>query len=266
MEPYSHPKCYANKTNECDTKVSAEHFISDNILEGLEHNKTVKLTGLPWMEKNSFNLLSRSSLVSNILCTKHNSDLSIYDTEAGNLYRCFLDFDEDFNNPAPIEEIKTFNGDYIEKWMLKTLCGFIASKQIGKDGEKHLVKMNDLYVDILFKNKPWPEYWGLYFKLPDNGIIQKYNAIAFQPMTHNDDVKACEYWISNFKFNFLLGKPDNQDLWGIYRINKLVFSNGKIKKTIILEWGNPIYNQIVELNRVGTTKEQPKEWPDNLKK
>ena len=119
MTNYSHQKCYAHGTNNCSQKISGEHIISNNILEQFEHNKTVKLSGHPWIESQSFNLLSRNSLVSNILCTDHNSALSPYDSEAGKLFKCIKDFDENFNNENPKQEKLILNGEFIEKWMLK---------------------------------------------------------------------------------------------------------------------------------------------------
>ena len=130
MANYSHPKCYAKSLNNCSTKISGEHIISNNILEIFERQNGVKLAGLPWMDHQVFNLLSRKSLVSNVLCTFHNEFLSPFDMAAGNLFRCLNDFDTDFNSNNPKSDHRIIKGEYIEKWMLKIVCGIVASNQI----------------------------------------------------------------------------------------------------------------------------------------
>jgi hypothetical protein len=263
---YSHSRCYANKTNNCSTKISSEHFISENILASLEQNKKIKIAGLPWMERQTFNLLSRSNLASNILCTNHNELLSPYDTEAGNLHKAFIEFDADFNNKEVKDETRKFKGDLIEKWMLKTVCGLIASNQIAKNGTKQSILLKDIYIDILFGDKECPNLWGLYFKIPADNQIHKFNCLSVLPMTANNEVKCGEFWFNNFTFNFLLGNPDQPDAWGIHRVNKLHFTDGVAVKTIEFEWDDAKCNKWVELKRVVASQEHPKNWEDWMKK
>jgi hypothetical protein len=266
MANYSHNKCYANKTNNCSKKISSEHILSNNILKLFEHNKTVKLAGLPWIEHETFNLLSRNSLVANILCTGHNASLSPYDTEAGKLFRLIKGFDQDFDNPSPKTEHESLNGQYIEKWMLKIVCGLIASRQISSQGSRISSVIKDEYIDILFNNSEWPKHWGLYFKIPDTNQVHKYDCLSFVPMTGNNEVKAAEFLVNNFKFYLVLGNPDNLDAWGIHRINKFHFTNGKVAKTLELKWNDPSFDKWISFTRGSTTKEPPADWHDWMKK
>ena len=123
---YSHLKCYAKKTRNCSTKISGEHYISAGLLRQFEQNKTVKILGLPRIKDRRSILSPINSLTANILCTNHNSALSEYDREIVKLHEAILQFDEDFNGASPCNETRSVNGDFIEKWMLKTLCGFSA--------------------------------------------------------------------------------------------------------------------------------------------
>ena len=266
MRNHSHQKCYAKSTKNCSTKISGEHIISDNILRVFEHNKTVKLTGLPWIEKHTFNLLSRKSLVANILCGQHNGELSPFDNEVGKLIRCIKDFDNDFNNPTPTTEKQKFKGEYIEKWMLKTICGFIASNQISENNIKNSVKLKEIYIDILFNNKKFPKDWGLYFKIPDNNEVHKFDCISFLPMTGEGEIKCAEFLFNNFKFYLVLGKPDNPDLWGFRHIFQIRLTDGKATKIIELEWDNLNDNLIVELTRQKISPEFPNDWEEWMKK
>jgi hypothetical protein len=228
------------------------------------HNKTVKLTGLSWIENETFDLLARKSLVSNILCTDHNSALSDFDNEAGKFFRCIKDFDGDFNNPNPKKEKLILNGQFIEKWMLKIVCGLIAAKQILLNGDRVNPSMKDIYIDVLFNNATWPDQWGLYFKMPDNNQLHKYDCVSIMPRTANNEVKAAEFLINNFKFNLVLGKPGGD--WGIHRINKILLTKDNITKTIEFDWGDRRFNNWVEFKRAGTTKEPPQDWEDWMKK
>lgn len=265
MEHHSHQKCYEKTTAKCSTKISGEHIISDNILQVFEHNKTVKLTGLPWIEKHTFNLLSRKSLVANILCEFHNNELSPFDNEVGKLIRCIKEFDADFNNKSPKNEKRQFKGEFIEKWMLKTICGLIASNQISENNQRKPSKLKDIYIDILFNNEKFPDDWGLYFKIPDNNEIQKFDCVSFLPMTGEGEIKCAEFLFNNFKFYLVLGKPDDPKLWGIRHLFQIRLTNGQATKTIELHWDNLENNLMIELTRQKSTADFPESWEDWMK-
>ena len=266
MEHHSHQKCYANGTAKCSKKISGEHIISDNILKIFEHNKTVKLTGLPWIEKQTFNLLSRKSLVANILCEYHNRELSPFDNEVGKLVRCIKEFDADFGNESPKNEKRQFKGELIENWMLKTICGFIASNQISQNNQRQLVKLKDIYIDILFNNKSFPKDWGLYFKIPVNNKIHKFDCISFLPMTGEGEIKCAEFLFNNFQFYLLLGEPDDPKLWGIRHLFQICLTDGLATKTIEFHWDDLEDNLMIQLTRQKTTFNFPDDWEDWMKK
>lgn len=266
LETFSHKKCYANKTAKCSTKISGEHIISDSILREFEHNNTVKITGLPWIEKQTFNLLSRKSLVANILCENHNSELSPFDNEVVKLIRCIKEFDSDFNNPNPTNAKRQFKGEYIEKWMLKTICGLIASNQISQDNQRNQVKLKDIYIDILFNNKKFPEGWGLFFKIPDNNEIHKFDCVSFMPMIGEGEIKCAEFLFHNFRFYLILGKPTDPTLWGFKHIFQIRLTDGKATKTIELHWDNLEDNLMVELTRSKSTSNFPSNFEEWMKK
>lgn len=263
---YSHEKCYAGTTANCSTKISGEHFISNSILKELELNGKVKIIGLPWQDKEKFNLLSRNKLVSNILCTTHNELLSSFDSSIGRLSKTLLRFDEDFNLDNAKEDLAVFSGEDLEKWMLKTVCAFIASNQIAYKGSKVSCELKDIYVDILYNDKPFPDQWGMYFKIPDDRKIQKFHSISFKALTANNELKAAEFLVNNFKFYLVLGPPNRKTDFGIYRPRGIQLAKGDIKKRIEICWQDKRYNAGIFMERVGTTTEIPKEWDDYLKK
>lgn len=263
---YSHPKCYANRLGDCSEKISREHIISNCVLKTLESNNKIKIAGLPWQEYQTFDLRSSNDIVSNILCEKHNSILAKYDKEALELFQCIKGYDKDFNSKKPKTKYIRINGDYIEKWMLQRACALIASKSIHNEGQSKDIKLNKIFLDILFKNEKWPEGWGLYFNLPKNNIIQKYDSYSTVPITYKNEIKAMEFLIHNFKFYLLLGKPDHLEHFGIFRVNKIHLTNNQVVKTIEFEWPDRKYTKWVQLTRDKTTNQHPEEWEDWMKK
>ena len=45
---YSHPRCYLGFTQNCCTKISGEHFVSQGILRQI--GQSVSITGAPWLK------------------------------------------------------------------------------------------------------------------------------------------------------------------------------------------------------------------------
>jgi hypothetical protein len=103
VEDYAHPKCSASLTKKCSTKITREHFISHNILKELVYERGVKITGVPWIDYETWKVLPTESLASKILCENHNQALSDLDAQMGRFFRTILDFDEDFNRDSPKE-------------------------------------------------------------------------------------------------------------------------------------------------------------------
>lgn len=266
MTNYSHPKCYAKSTGACSHKISKEHLISDNILRDFEENKTVKIAGLPWIEHQTFNLLSRKSLVSHVLCENHNHQLSPYDAEAGEFLRCLNEFDSDFNAPQPSNEVKQFNGEFLEKWMLKVLCGLIASNQISEGGERKPVPLKEIYVGILFNGNLFPDTWGLYFKVPAANEVHKFNSVSFQPKTGGGEVKCVEVLLHNFTFYLLLGIPQNPNEWGVRHVHLIRLVQNTITKIAQINWPDSNSDRVVEFTRVRTSNEAPQDWENWMKR
>ena len=228
-------------------------------------DRKVKITGLPWIDYETWKLLPTENLASNILCENHNQALSNLDAQMGRFFTTILDFDEDFNRDAPKEELAVFSGEDIEKWMLKTVCALVASDQLATQGQKNKVKFKKEWVDILFDNHSWPEHWGIYFKIPADKTITKCKSISVQPLTGAGELKAAEFSINEFKFYLILGKPDNRRAWGIYRPRTMIFSQKGVKKYIEICWQNNDYQKSVDLTRVGTTASEPSDWKQWMK-
>lgn len=148
---YSNPKCYARILGNCSEKLSGEHFISRGVLKILGNYH--KISNVGWFKpETKFKELSINSIKAKILCKKHNELLSYLDDEAkrffSELFDAFRDYDK-YN----LYHKATINGDYLERWMLKTLLGALSSGYLKKNS--HRVLIND-----------FPNEWirELYFK------------------------------------------------------------------------------------------------------
>lgn len=111
--------------------MSKEHIISNSILL-----PTIKVKGFSWC-KREVKEISSSSIVSKILCKKHNNLLSPYDSE---IKRFIEVFDEYFKVEKRINKYGfsvnklpykyQINGALVEKWFVKTLINVFKVKYI----------------------------------------------------------------------------------------------------------------------------------------
>lgn len=115
-------ECWAASLGGCSDKISGEHIITD----GVFLTDSVKVKGLPWCP--DFKTIGLASLVRNVLCARHNSQLSTADVGAIGLRDAICDttaLSEGRKLMAagkswPIERFRV-NGFAIERWCLKTL-------------------------------------------------------------------------------------------------------------------------------------------------
>jgi hypothetical protein len=148
------PGCYAGVLADCAGGLSREHYFSDAVMK-LFGDVDLKVSGLPWQKEGEQKTLRAASLVANVLCQKHNQRLSPLDKEAeqffGTIYKCTRG---GIQGLIPTDEMRfEFDGRLIERWMLKIVCGAIASGNYG--GQSRVVPVS--WVDVLFERREWPE-------------------------------------------------------------------------------------------------------------
>lgn len=118
---FSNPKCFARALNDCSAEITKEHFISEAVLKLINTDgKAMKISGPRWLKKGEERRVSISSMSAHILCKRHNNSLSLLD----NIGKRFFQFVLGINLQS---DILLINGFEIERWMLKLLCGQIAS-------------------------------------------------------------------------------------------------------------------------------------------
>ena len=154
-------KCYAHSLGDCSPKVTSEHYISYGVLELFSQaeirietsNSAVSFPNKP---------IPIATIAANVLCKKHNEDLSNLDVAAGKFFyavkHCMEYADKGTAPPHDVDLLH--DGLLIEKWLLKVACGSLAG---GICGAKHK-EISDQIVRILFSMDRWPDKFRLYLK------------------------------------------------------------------------------------------------------
>jgi hypothetical protein len=118
-------KCYAAALGGCASKLTNEHYISDAIIKVMERLGPMKVSGVPWSPEPK--IIPSNGLTARILCKTHNEQLSALDSEALRLFEWL----EPIAVPgAPLSDRIDLDGHLFERWLLKVLCGMLASKSL----------------------------------------------------------------------------------------------------------------------------------------
>lgn len=258
---FSNPACYARSTKNCSSDISREHFISHDVLRCFENDGTLGLVGAPWQPEGTEKSLPPNALASKILCGRHNHALSPLDAEAGRLFRTIGAFDRDFNDKPATDAMAMFSGEDIERWMLKTVCGMVASKHVAQDRIIRNTIVNDAWVDALFGKRVWQAPLGMYAATP--GQTFHSSSFSFQPRTFpkTGEVVLADMQVNGFGFVLLLRKTDNPAALGIHRPRTVIFKQGEVAKSLELSWEDYRYRNVIEFIRAGTYDGPSPAWP-----
>jgi hypothetical protein len=241
------PECYLHGHGPCGGGFTGEHYVSETVLEAIDGSGTSKIGGLPWQEEGTLKVFGNAALVSNILCSKHNSSLSPLDTVAGSLFRAVDAADK---CPSTLPAVSTFDGLSVERWFLKVICGLSAG--VGFNGGI----VPDLWKQIL-RGQLWPEGWGLYVpNLGDEIVLAKEFSLETLVNPPTKAVLALKIRIAGVPFSLLLGKPDYPQSWGIFRPRGLVFCSPSLERRIEFTWPN-ITDEVIFYRKMGTSNKQP---------
>lgn len=183
---FSHRKCYANSSNDCSTKVSGEHWVSRNLLAQLTRDGRIDVTGPNWTKRKKPELLI-DDFKANILCARHNTALSSLDTMAGHLIRVCENYQQSLIRAGDQScEFALFDGETVERWLLKLLWG-LAAAGVGRDDHGLAVTQiaprvgEALLAEVLFRGVRWPHEWGMHVSYLKDVAIGRSGAFAINP-------------------------------------------------------------------------------------
>jgi len=254
-ENHSHVGCYANELGYCSKKLSGEHFISDGILREFAQMPIVQ--GFRWQKNGEEKAIGRASLVSNILCTTHNSALSPFDAELTRFHRAVAAVVLDHKAGRVSEGHVLFSGDDIERAIVKALIGGIASKSM-HNGDGLPLQLYDgahsMCLDFLFNGKTWGDaYSGLYFYPGNESRPMGSNICGLAPMLVEGKVLGVEAYIAGITFLLFLSRPktfagkDVDKVWQRPRKIILTVPGTPGKKMLEMSWSMPSSNGWFEL-------------------
>lgn len=255
---FEHPRCFASADGNCSRQLSREHYISASLLRQIELDGTTKIAGLSWQNPEAFNIISTKTLVSKVLCSRHNSSLSPLDEVMGDFSTAIRKFDKALHKSADsvANEEQEYSGHDIERWMLKCLIGMTISGNL-KDR-----KLKPECVGLLYDRINWPPGWGLYWNQQSGSTTYHSDSLAIQ--THknpaNDLILAATFTLRGLPLCLCLGRPDHPQHFGIYRPAGFLFRTPQKERKLTLNWEGDASAQIVLLDRVGIYDGPPPDW------
>jgi hypothetical protein len=119
------PGCYAAPLGGCSPRLTGEHYVSHAVLRRMtEGGGQLVLSKFAWIPEGESKAIPPSQVKAKVLCAIHNSALSPYDT-LGERF-CGLLLKAGHVAPERCTVAGLFNGEDLERWFLKTLCGITA--------------------------------------------------------------------------------------------------------------------------------------------
>jgi hypothetical protein len=76
---FTNARCYAAPLNDCSTKITGEHTLSNLVLRELSPTGITEVSGLAGRQHDEFVSVPIGSFTCNVLCDRHNSALSSLD-------------------------------------------------------------------------------------------------------------------------------------------------------------------------------------------
>ena len=206
---FGHPDCYAKELGGCSHQISGEHYVSQAILRLVSKGEpSVLVRNLTFQKQASLEPKGIGKLVAKVLCDTHNRILSPYDDSGRAL---FSGMDQIDSGVGKIEETPAtiiVNGDGLERWMLKTICGGLFSGNIPvSGGSMKGVGPPKEWLDILFADGKFSAGQGLYVRAGTPGVTfaTDPSVLKIEVISDPDDVViGLSVWIFNFEFILVL--------------------------------------------------------------
>lgn len=228
-------KCYASQLGNCKGGLSREHYISEALL--VELGREIRFAGFPWMKPGESQTLTPSALKARILCRTHNSALSKLDSEIRHFFRAL----RHASGPNKVFLEDTFQGEVIERWMLKAIAGMCASRVARMSPDKRIDWAPPIsWLQTIFDEAPLSSGQGLFIEVAVGQQIRSVAGFGLAPLLRigSDEVIGGDIELAGYHFLIALDQvPSCQDAEGVfrnalYRPKEMRLPSGRIK----LKW------------------------------
>lgn len=214
-QSFQHPECYAGALGGCSREMSGEHYVSKSILELVENrggrkSKSVRVSGLSFQRLGALQQLGIASMVSNILCKAHNSRLSSLDDAGKAMFTAMDGMNEGATIRSLPRRVLRVDGDGLERWLLKSMCGGLYSGvfMVGPAETLKGVFPPPEWLDILIKKADLPRGMGLFYapRKPGETVTADPYVLKFEPIgsREKDVIGGLRVWFFGFEFALLM--------------------------------------------------------------
>lgn len=255
---YGHPKCYAAALGNCSRKISKEHPISRSVLDILNQNHDLQVSGFPWQSGGGYTNIYPNDLASHILCEAHNSALSPLDALMMKFFNKFIEFNEEFARSYRKKGVCLFNGHDIERGFLKMLCGSLAAKYSIHSSKDWRPPRE--WLRILFDTERLPKNCGLYYINPVGSLINFKPGISLASLSNGVEVHGLLVSYHGHSFILATSSPPKNKAGTLlcnstYRPKEFHFydENNGVEKLIMLGWHDKGENKSIEIAYKGKT-------------
>ena len=223
--------CIAAHLRDCGGGTSAEHYISRSVLKLA--GKAVRVSGFAWQQPGQATDIGIGSLTSKRLCRHHNEQLSPLDEEG----RRFLEplkrtHDEASGEADFSNETFLVDGDRLELWLLKVLCGILTASRA--------YPIPNEWIEILFQRRPFPEGAGLHIFGDPGPAAWYFNLLRVISVRGNrGEVAGAKFGIGGLALLLAFGTPrfHESGVESIYRPARLQIHKGPNTKELLISWG-----------------------------
>lgn len=211
----------------------------------------IEFGGLPWKKPGEVATYGINSLVSNILCKRHNQALSPLDTAAGRTFRILQEICQDISpkNKSLSRRDKWFlvSGEAIELWGLKTLFGLyhakLATSQRVKLIDTHTLDVGR-FISALNDRKLY-QPCGLYLRARQGGRISGIDEKVTASPLGNDERKilvGITIGMHSFEFDIVMDPYGTNfpllQQQTVYHPWQLVFRNLLRRHVLVMTWAD----------------------------
>jgi hypothetical protein len=159
---FRHTGCYAGPLGGCSKQLTAEHYISHALLRRMvEGGGQLRVSKFHWLPDGETRTISPGSMAARVLCSNHNSVLEGYDSLGARFVGALMKTGEPGADSC--RAVALFNGEDLERWFLKTLCG-VTAMEASVAGEVWQAPLP--WLNVLFKTAPPQESgFGIWLNL-----------------------------------------------------------------------------------------------------